>query len=1419
MGGTVEPGLRDRSLRRVMVAAALLAACTSDTTPPPVSVDRVDVTPPSASIPLSGSVQLTAIPRDARGNSLSGRTVTWASSAEAVASVSAKGLVTGMSLGATMITATVEGHAGATAVTVVPGPAAQLVFTTQPTATTAGAVLSPAIQVTARDVQGNTATDFTGGVTVVLGINPGGTTLGGTKTVAAVAGIATFSDLHIDRSADGYTLQASAGPLPQTQSAAFNISPGPATRLVFTVQPSSSAAGAAISPVVAVQARDAFDNPVPGFADSVTLALATNPGSATLSGITKVAGASGTALFPGLMLNRTGVGYTLAAASGALAPDTSAEFAIVPGPVSASQSDVAASPTTITASTGSSASAITVTARDAFGNLVPGLAVTLAATGSGNSLDQPAGGVTDADGVAHGTLSSTVAESKTVTATAGGVAVTQAASLTVTPAAGATLDFTVQPVGGAAGVAMTPPVEVTVRDAFGNTATGFSGSVTVALGANPGGAVLSGTTTRTATAGVATFDDLSLDKAGTGYTLAASATGATGATSNPFGVGAGVVSASQSTVAIVPGAIVASGGSSAATVTVVVKDAFGNPIPGASVTLAATGTGNTITQPVGVTGSNGSVTGSLSSTVAEVKVVTATSNGIPLAAQPSVTVSAGPVSATTSTVSAAPSSIQASGGGFAAAVTVTARDAFANPVGGATVVLSVTGSGNTLTQPPGPTNASGVASGALSSTTTGIKTVSATTDGTAIVQTASVTVIPGEVSVSQSTLSATPAAIVASTGASTATITITARDDHGNPIPDVAVSLSATGAGNVLTQPSGLTDASGVATGFLYSTHAEAKVISAVVGGTGLDQADTVVVSPAPASAMIFLVQPAGTTVGIAITPAVQIEIQDQFGNRQTGSTAPVTMGFGTNAGGATLSGGGPVNAVAGVATFAALTIDKSGMGYTLSAGSPGLSNALSASFNVSAGAVSATTSSVVVSPATLTAGSGSSTITVTARDAGGNPVVGATVTLAATGLGNSIVQPGAPTNASGVAAGSFSSTGAGVKTITATASGVVLDQKPTITVNAGPVSATKSTVTASPASIEVGGAASGITVTAYDAFANSVSGASVVLGASGSGVTLTQPSAPTDASGVATGSLTASTTGTKTVSATVAGVAVTQTATVSVLSQGSTVTFVGAGDIADCGSSDDEATAALIAAMPSTTPVFVLGDNAYPNGSTKDYANCYDPSWGAFKSRTHPSAGNHEYNTSGAAPYFAYFGAAAGPSGLGYYSFDLGAWHVVVLNSNIASGAGSAQDVWLRDDLATHSNKCTLAYFHHPLYSSLGGTGSGGATISSVRRFWDDLYAAGVDLVLNGHRHVYERIAPMKPDGTADPVNGIRTIIAGMGGESGGDLTNIFPLSEVREGRTFGVLKLTLRSTSYDWQFIGVPGSTFTDSGTNSCH
>ncbi|HEY6059673.1 MAG TPA: Ig-like domain-containing protein, partial [Gemmatimonadales bacterium] len=262
---------------------------------------------------------------------------------------------------------------------------------------------------------------------------------------------------------------------------------------------------------------------------------------------------------------------------------------------------------------------------------------------------------------------------------------------------------------------------------------------------------------------------------------------------------------------------------------------------------------------------------------------------------------------------------------------------------------------------------------------------------------------------------------------------------------------------------------------------------------------------------------------------------------------------------------------------------------------------------------------------------------------------------------------------------------------------------------------------------------------------------------------------------------------------------------------------LVGAGDISTCGNNSDEATAQLLDVIPGT--VFTAGDNVMPNGTTSEFANCYDPTWGRHKGRTKPAAGNHDYNTSGAAGYFAYFGTAAGEPGRGYYSYSLGAWHIVVLNSNISTSAGSAQDTWLKADLAAHPNQCTFAYYHHPLYSSASGSGTGGATLSGVRPLVNALYAAHADLIMNGHRHIYERIAPMKPDGTADPALGLREFIVGTGGDGGGSPTNVFPLSEVRNGDTRGVLKLYLYDDSYAWKFVPIAGKTFTDSGSAACH
>lgn len=1407
--------LRSGYPRRALAIASLLAACTADNVGPPKTVASVAVTPLTAPLPLGTTLQLTATPQDNHGNALSGHTVVWSSSDSAVATVNANGVASGVSLGPVTITARVDGVAGSAAVTVTVGPAHELTFTSLPTTLVAGTPITPAIVVTARDVGGNVATGFSGNVTVSLSANPVGGTLMGTTTEAALSGVATFADLHIDKSGSGYTFQATAGALSTTASPPVTISPAQPVDLVFTGQPSPAVAGSSIAPAVLVVVADQFGNTVPSFADSIGVAIGTNPGGGTLSGTKRALAVNGVASFADLSIDRAGSGYTLTATTASLPTDTSTAFAVGPAPPSATISTVVASPATITSSGGSSSATIAVTVRDAFGNAVPGVTVTLAATGSGNALTQPAG-PTNVAGVAQGSLSSTTSEMKVVSAKAGSLSLAQTDTVTVNPASGGALFFTVQPSGAAAGAAITPAIEVTAKDQFGNLSTGFTGMVTLAIADNPSGGVLGGTLSRAAVAGVAKFNDIQIDKAGSGYTLNATATGMTAGKSVAFNIAAGPVSATKTTVQGAPSTVTASTGSSAATIAVTARDAGGNLIAGAAVQLAATGSGNSLVQPAGVTNAQGIATGTLSSTIAEAKTITVMVNGIVITQQDTVTVNPGAATGAQTTIAAAPASIAASNGGFTSTISVTAKDAFGNVVSGATVGLAATGAGNAMVQPSGPTNASGVATGTLSSTLVGAKVVSATVNGLPVTATTTVTVLPGEVSVSQSSIVASTSAITASTGTSVDTFTITAKDDQGNVIPGVPVVLASTGSANVLGQPT-VTDANGVAKGTLRSTMAETKVVSATIDGTGIDQVDTVTVKAGAPAGLAFVQQPSNAIAGVAMSPTVLVEIRDGFANRVTTAVNPVALALNLNP--ASLTGNGPVVPVNGVAAFPSLTVNTAATGYTLAASSAGLAGTVSGTFNVSAGVVSASQSTVSVSPASLVAGGGSSTITVTVKDGSGIPLPGVTVALSASGS-NTIVQPAALTNASGVTTGSLSSTSAGVKTVTATASGVVINQKPTITVTAGAISASQSSVVAIPTTITVSTGSSTIQVTARDQFSNPVSGASVTIAGSGSGVTVTQPSAPTDATGVATGSIKASSAGTVTVSATAGGVAITQNATVTVEPPGASVVFIGAGDIADCGNDNDAATAALINAIPSV-PVFALGDNAYPNGSSTDYKNCYNPTWGAFKSRTHPSAGNHEYDVSStAAPYFSYFGSAAGTAGQGYYSFDLGSWHVIVLNSNIATDPGSPQEVWLKADLAAHPNLCTLAYWHHPLYSSVGGsTGTSGAVITSARPLWDDLYAAGADLVLNGHRHVYERLAPMKPDGSLDPVRGIRTIIAGMGGESGGDLTNIFPTSEVREGRTFGILKLTLSTGSYSWQFIGVPGSTFTDSGTNSCH
>lgn len=271
---------------------------------------------------------------------------------------------------------------------------------------------------------------------------------------------------------------------------------------------------------------------------------------------------------------------------------------------------------------------------------------------------------------------------------------------------------------------------------------------------------------------------------------------------------------------------------------------------------------------------------------------------------------------------------------------------------------------------------------------------------------------------------------------------------------------------------------------------------------------------------------------------------------------------------------------------------------------------------------------------------------------------------------------------------------------------------------------------------------------------------------------------------------------------------------------QDRSATVLIAGDIASCRgrragdrvpTRGPDATAALLDRLSGT--ILAVGDLAYDNGTAADFADCYEPTWGRHRARTWPVPGNHEYNSKGAAPYFAYWRERLGEPDRKFYGFDLGAWHIVALNSNIDSRRGSAQERWLRADLAATSARCILAFWHHPRFSS-GDHGS----IGTSRALFEALYEFGASLVVSGHDHDYERFAPQDPRQRLDPLRGVRQFVVGTGGrplrKGGSRAAN----SEVFEDSSHGVLKLDLGAEHYAWQFIPVAGQTFQDSGSAPC-
>jgi uncharacterized protein YjdB len=592
-----------------------------------------------------------------------------------------------------------------------------------------------------------------------------------------------------------------------------------------------------------------------------------------------------------------------------------------------------------------------------------------------------------------------------------------------------------------------------------------------------------------------------------------------------------------------------------------------------------------------------------------------------------------------------------------------------------------------------------------------------------------------------------------------ATIQLTAspKDANGNPLTGRIITWTTSDASLATV------DASGLVTG--KAAGGPVTVTATSEGKTGTA---AITVIPVPVASVD--VTPATATIAVNATVQLTATPKDANGGALTGravtwATADASI--------ATVDANGLVTgkAVGGPVTITATSEGKSG----------------TADVTVSTFVPVATVS---VTPATWSMPVGATVqLTATPQDANGNPLSGRTVTW----------QSNAPGVANVDGSGLVHGLATGSATITATSEG----KSGSAIVSIQPAPVARVDMSPGTATIQAGSTVQ-ITATPKDANGNVLVGRTVTWGSSAPGV------ANVNASGFVVGVAA----GTANIRATSEGV--TGTAVVTVQSASGAPVLAGAGDIADCSRASQEGTAKLLDGIAGTVATF--GDGAYPDGSLADYMNCFDPSWGRHKARTRPSTGNHEYNhgsAAGAPGYYAYWGAAAGDSGIGYYSYDLGGWHVVVINSSLDMSVGSTQERWLRADLAAHPATCTLSYWHHPRFSS-GGNGSTLAT----QPIWQALYDYGADVVVNGHDHDYERFAPQTPTGALDNVNGIREFVVGTGGNSlyswpGNPIAN----SQIRSNTDYGVIKLTLWPTSYDWEFVPVAGGSFHDNGSASCH
>jgi hypothetical protein len=932
--------------------------------------------------------------------------------------------------------------ATSTAFNITPGAATQLVYLQQPTNAVAGSTITPSVTVQVEDASGNVETgDNATTVTLAIGTNPGGGTLSGTTTRTVASGVATFNDLSINKTGTGYTLNATSSPAHgTTASSAFNITVGAATQLVFTQQPTNTAAGATMTPSVTVAVEDANGNVETGdTTTTVTLAIGTNAGGGTLSGTLTKTVASGVATFNNLSIDKTGTGYTLSATSSpAHGTTVSGTFNINPGAAThlVFTSQPAASANIQATGTGTFSASVAV--EDANSNVVTTDSTTAVTLAIGTN---PSSGVLSCTGgLGPVTVSSGVASFTgcAITKTGTGYKLTASSSpsyaapsnanaFNITAGTATQLVYLQQPTNTVAGSSITPSVTVQVEDANGNVEVGDSTTtVTLSIGTNPGGGTLSGTATQTAASGVATFNNLSINKTGTGYTLNATSNPAHGTTaSSTFNITPGA--ATQLVYTQQPTNTVA-GATITPSVTVAVEDANGNVETGDSTT--------TVTLAIGTNAGGGTLSGTLTKTVASGVAtfsnlsINKTGTGYTLNATSNPahgTTTSSPFNITVAAASqlaftvqpAAAANIQATGTGtFSASVAV--EDANGNVVttdsttavtlaigtNPSSGVLSCTNTGGlTVTVSSGVASFTGCA---ITKTGTGYKlTASSSPSYTAPSNANAFNITAG--TATQLVYLQQPTNTVAGSTI-TPSVTVQVEDANGNvetgdSSTTVTLAIGTNAGGGTLSGTATQTAASGVATfndlsinktGTGYTLNATSNPAH------GTTASSTFNITVGAATQLVYTQQPTNTVAGSTITPSVTVAVEDANGNVETGdTTTSVTLAIGTNAGGGTLSGTLTKTAASGVATFNDLSINKTGTGYTLNAtSSPAHGTTTSSLFNITVGA--ATQLGFTVQPAASAniqaTGTGTFSASVAVEDANANVVTtdnATTVTLA----------------------------------------------------------------------------------------------------------------------------------------------------------------------------------------------------------------------------------------------------------------------------------------------------------------------------------------------------------------------------------------------------------------------------------------